>query len=84
MIIIKTMSFTNLSDIFIIDLLIFIILIGILLFREFLNLYLAQKAINQSYTKLYIERSIIITMLPFFYIFIYVLIFRILYTMYLP
>ena len=82
MIIIKTMSFTNISDVFIIDLLVFIILIGILLFREFLNLYFAQKAINQSYTKLYIERSINITMLPFFYIFIYVLIFRILYTMY--
>lgn len=82
MIIIKTMSFTNLFNVLIIDFVIFIILIGILIFREFLNIYFAQKAINQPYTKLNMERTINIIMIPFFYIFIYVLIFRLLYTMY--
>lgn len=82
MIIIKTLSFTNLFNVLIIDFVIFIILIGILIFREFLNIYFAQKAINQPYTKLNMERTINIIMIPFFYIFIYVLIFRLLYTMY--
>lgn len=78
--IIKTISFTNLSNVLIIDLLVFIILIGILFLKEFLNLYFEQKSITQPNIKLNMERLINITMIPFLYIFIYVLIFRLFYT----
>ena len=86
MIIIITMSekifqVANLSSVLSIDLVVFLILIGFLIFREFLNSYFVQYALNPPYTKRN-KRLIDITMIPFFYIFIYIFIFRLLNTIY--
>jgi predicted transglutaminase-like protease len=87
MIIIITMSekifqVTNLSSVLRIDLIVFMILIGLLIFREFLNLYFVQYSLNRPDTKLNMGRLIDIVIIPFFYIFCYVLIFRLLNTIY--
>jgi hypothetical protein len=76
--IIITMSFTNLSAVLRIDLVVLIILIGFLIFREFLNIYFNKYVLNQPDIKLDMGRLIDITMIPFIYIFIYVLIYRLL------
>jgi predicted transglutaminase-like protease len=83
MIIIITMSekifqVTNLSSVLRIDLIVFMILIGLLIFKEFLNLHFAQYSLNRPDTKLNMGRLIDIVIIPFFYIFSYVLIFRLL------
>ena len=75
----KIFQVANLSSVLSIDLVVFLILIGFLIFREFHNLFLAQNALNRPYTKRN-KRLIDITMIPFLYVFIYVLIFRLLYT----
>ncbi|MDF2540153.1 MAG: hypothetical protein K0S76_3174 [Herbinix sp.] len=77
----KVFQVTNLSSVIIIDLVVFMILIGLLIFREFLNIYFVEKVLIRPYTKLN-KRLIDITMIPLFYIFIYVLIFRLLNTIY--
>jgi succinate dehydrogenase/fumarate reductase cytochrome b subunit len=77
----KIFSLTNLSSVLRIDLVVFMFLIGFLITREFLNLYFVKNALNQPYTKLN-KRLIDIIMIPFLYIFIYVLIFRLLNTIY--
>jgi hypothetical protein len=87
MIIIITMSekifqVTNLSSVLRIDLIVFMILIGLLIFKEFLNLYFVQYSLNRPDTKLNMGGLINIAIIPFFYIFCYVLIFRLLNTIY--
>lgn len=74
----KIFGVTDLSYVLRIDLVLFMILIGLLIVREFLNIYFVQNALNRPYAKLNMGRLIDITMIPFFYIFIYVLIFRLL------
>jgi hypothetical protein len=78
----KIFHVADLSSVVGIDIVVFLILIGFLIFREFQNLFFDQKALNRPYTKRN-KRLIDITMIPFFYIFIYVLIFRILNPIYL-
>ena len=78
----KIFGVADLSSVLSIDLVLFIILIGLLIFREFLNIYFLQNALNRPYAKLYMGRLIDITMIPFFYIFIYVIIYRLLDTIY--
>jgi hypothetical protein len=75
-------SMTNLSTVLIVDLIVFIAFIGLLIFREFLYLYLVQHSLNQPDTKLNMGRLIDIEIIPFLYIFCYVLVFRLLNTIY--
>lgn len=84
MIIIKTMSeniftVTDLSSVFKIDLIIFILLIGLLILREILDLCFVQHTSNQPDTKLKLAGLIDAIILPFIYIFCYVLIFKLFY-----
>jgi len=74
----KIFGVTNLSSVLIIDLVIYMILIGLLIFREFLSLNFAQVDLNQPNSKLNMGRLIDIAIIPFLYIFIYVLLFRLL------
>ena len=78
----KFFGMTNLSSVLRIDLVVFLILIGFLIFREFQNSYSASNALIRPYIKLN-KRLIDTTIISFFYIFIYVLIFRLLNTVYL-
>lgn len=73
---------TKLSSVLIIDLIVFIILIGFLIIREFLNLYFVQYSLYRSDTKPNMGRLLDIAIIPFFYIFFYVLIFRLLNMLY--
>lgn len=69
-------SMADLSSVLRIDLIVFLILIGLLIFKEFLDLYFVQYALYRPYTKLNIGRLVNIAVIPFFYIFCYVLIFK--------
>lgn len=86
MIIIETMSENafsiNLSTVVGIDLVVFMILIGLLIFREILSLYTAHHSLKQPDAKLNMVSFIDIVFIPFFYIFIYVLLFRLLNPLY--
>jgi hypothetical protein len=78
----KIFSMTDLASVLRIDLIVFLILIGLLIFREFLKLYFDQYALSRPYTKLKMGRLIDIAIVTFFYVFSYVLIFRVLNTIY--
>jgi hypothetical protein len=87
MIIIITMSekishVSYLSSVSSIDLVVFMVLIGLLTFKEFLSIYLVQSAISQPYTKGNMGRLIDISMIPLLYIFIFVVIYKIFNTLY--
>ncbi len=77
----KISTMAILSTVLRLDLVVILMLIGFLIFREFQDLFFSQNALNRPYTKRN-KRLIDITMIPFFYIFIYVLIFRLLNTIY--
>lgn len=66
----------NLSSVLIIDLIIFMLLIGLLIFREFINLYFVHYSLYQPDSKINIRRLIDIAIIPLLYVFIYVLLFR--------
>lgn len=73
-----TSSQTNVSTILGIDLIVILILIGLLILREFLKSYLDQRGLLRSKTELNRGKIIYIVMVPFLYVFSYVLIYRVL------
>jgi hypothetical protein len=72
----EPLSRLNISSILRIDLIIFLILIGLLIFKEFLKPFFDQHNFPQPEIKLFIEKIIYVAIIPFFFIFIYVLIYR--------
>lgn len=74
----KIFGVTDLSSVLSIDYIIFMILIGLLISKEFLNLYFAKCSINRSDVKPNMGRLIDIAIIPFLFIFSYVFIFRLL------
>mgnify|MGYP000981601918 CR=1 FL=1 len=73
-----TSSQSNASTVLGIDLIVILILIGLLIFKEFLKSYFDQSDLIESETKLNIGRIINIAIVPFLYVFSYVLIYRVL------
>ena len=71
-----TLSQANASTVRGIDLVVILLLIGLLIFKEFLKLYFEQYGLPKQVTKLNIGRLINIALIPFLYIFCYVLIYR--------
>jgi hypothetical protein len=67
---------SNVSSVLIIDLIVIIILAGLLIVQEFLKLNYDQRWMLQSDTKFNIGRIIYIAIIPFFYIFIYVSLYK--------
>lgn len=66
----------NVSSVLTIDLIVTLILIGLLIFQEFLKLNVDQCWLFQSDTKSNIGSIIYIAIIPFFYVFIYVLLYK--------
>lgn len=71
-----SLSQTNVSVVLKIDLIVILILIGLLITKEFLRLYCNQYGLIGQETKLEIYRIIDIAIIPFLYIFGHVLVYR--------
>ncbi len=71
----------NVSSVLIIDLIEILILAGLLIIQEFLELNLDQRWLFQSDTKFNKVRIIYIAKIPLFYIFIYVVLYKALQTL---
>ncbi len=74
------LSYINNSYEPVIDLFVFLILTGLLIFKEFQKLLSEQCGLLQPETESFIKKIIYIAIIPFFYIFVYVLIYRLLNT----
>jgi hypothetical protein len=61
----------NVSSVFVIDLIVTLILAGLLIVQEFLELDFDQRELSQSDTKFNKRAIIYIAIIPFFYVFIY-------------
>lgn len=70
------LSQTNIYVVLEIDLIVILILIGLMITKEFLGLYFDQHHLFEQETKLKVCRIIDIAILPFLYVFCYVLIYR--------
>lgn len=70
----------ELASVLRIDFIVFMLLIGLLILREFLSIYYVKNTIDQPHTKHTMGRLIDIIIIPFLYIFLYVIIFRLLNT----
>jgi hypothetical protein len=71
-----TLAQANVSTIRGIDLIVILILIGLLIFKEFLKLYFDKYGLPQDIKVDLIGRLVNIAIVPFLYIFCYVLIYR--------
>ena len=74
----ESLSRANVSSVLRIDLIVILILIELLIFKEFLMSYLDQSSFLQPETKFNKVRILYIAIVPFIYIFCYVLIYRVL------
>lgn len=66
----------NVSSVFIIDLILILLLAGLLIAQEFLELNYGQRWLRQADTKFNKVKLIYIAKIPFFYILIYVFIYK--------
>lgn len=74
------LSTLNVAYISVIDLVVFLILTGLFIFKEFEKPLSEQYDFMRSETGFFIDKIIHIAIIPFLYIFVYVLIYRILNT----
>jgi nitrogen fixation/metabolism regulation signal transduction histidine kinase len=72
------LSRANISIVLQIDLMVILVLIGLLIIKEFLRSYLEQNGQFEQETKLKMYRMIDIAIVPFLYVFCYVIIYRVL------
>jgi len=72
----ETFSRGNVPSVLTIDLIVILILIGLLIVHEFLKLNFDQCWLFKSDTKFNIGSIIYIAIIPFFYVFIYVLLYK--------